>query len=68
MKKIECIIRSDKLKDVINALKEVGIGGMTVSDVRGFGNQSTKPDNFLFVQKTKLEIYSTSGQVKEGGK
>ncbi len=65
MKKIECIIRSEKLKDVTDALKQVGVGGMTVSEVRGFGAQSTRPDNFLFVHKTKIEIYATDSQVKD---
>lgn len=65
MKKIECIIRSDKLKDVTNALKDIGIGGLTVSEVRGFGVQSARPDSFLFVHKVKLEIYATDAQVKK---
>ncbi len=65
MKKIECIIRSEKLKDVVDALKQAGVGGMTVSEVRGFGAQTTRPDSFLFVHKAKLEIYATESQVKE---
>ena len=65
MKKIECIIRSEELKDVTDALRQSGIGGMTVSEVRGFGTQSTRPDNFLFVHKQKIEIYATDKQVKE---
>jgi len=65
MKKIECIIRSERLKDVTNALKNAGIGGMTVSEVRGFGAQSTRPDNFLFVHKTKIEIYAKDTRVKQ---
>ena len=65
VKKIECIIRADKLKDVTDALKEIGVGGMTVSEVRGFGTQSTRPDSFLFVHKAKIEIYATDTQVKE---
>jgi len=65
MKKIECIIRSEKLIDVIKALKKAGIGGMTVSEVRGFGIQSDRPGNFLFVHKTKIEIYATDIQAKK---
>ncbi len=65
MKKIECIIRSEKLRDVTEALKQVGVGGMTVSEVRGFGAQSSRPDNFLFVHKAKIEVYATDEQVKE---
>jgi len=65
VKKIECIVRSEKLKDITDALKKVGIGGMTVSEVRGFGAQNQRPDNFLFVHKTKIEIYAKDAQVKE---
>lgn len=65
MKKIECIIRAEKLKDVTDTLREVGIGGMTVSEVRGFGTQTARPESFLFVHKTKIEIYVTDAQVKE---
>lgn len=65
MKKIEAIIRSEKFKDVTDALKKIGVGGMTVSEVRGFGVQSQRPDSFLFVHKTKIEIYATDLQGKE---
>ncbi len=65
MKKIECIIRSERLKDVTDVLRKIGIGGMTVSEVRGFGVQSERTDNFLFVHKTKIEIYATDSQAKE---
>ncbi|MBW2290002.1 MAG: P-II family nitrogen regulator, partial [Deltaproteobacteria bacterium] len=39
MKKIEAIIKPFKLDDVKQALGEVGVEGMTVSEVRGFGRQ-----------------------------
>lgn len=65
MKKIECVIRSEKLKDLVGALKSIGAGGMTVSEVRGFGTQQERPDNFLFVHKSKIEIYATDSQVKD---
>ena len=65
MKKIEAIIRSEKLKDVTDALKEIPIGGMTVSEVRGFGIEQTRPESFLFVHKIKIEIYAKDSQVKE---
>jgi nitrogen regulatory protein P-II 1 len=65
VKKIECIIRSERLKDVTDALRKIPIGGMTVSEVRGFGAQSERPDNFLFVHKTKIEIYANDSQTKE---
>ena len=65
MKKIESILRVEKLKDVTDALREAGIGGMTVSEVRGFGVQTTRPESFLFVPKVKIEIYVSDSQVKE---
>lgn len=64
MKKIECIIRSEKLKDLTGALKKIGVGGMTVSEVRGFGAQKDRPGSFLFVHKAKIEIYAIDTQVK----
>ena len=64
MKKIECIIRAEKLKDLTSALIKIGAGGMTVSEVRGFGVQNQRPDDFLFVHKNKIEIYAIDSQVK----
>lgn len=59
MKKIECIIQSRKLSDLQDALRAAGVGGMTVSEVKGFGNEQTRPDSYLFLPKTKIEIYCT---------
>ena len=64
MKKVEAIIKPFKLSSVKEALHEVGISGMTVSDVKGFGRQrgSTggidKPDEYddEFLVKMKLEV------------
>ena len=39
MKKIEAIVKPFKLEDVKEALREIGIEGMTVSEVKGFGRQ-----------------------------
>ena len=39
MKKLECIIRPEKLDEVRNAMRKTGIGGMTIIDVGGFGKQ-----------------------------
>ncbi len=57
MKKIECIIQSKKLSELEEALRLRGINGMTVSEVKGFGNEQTRPDSYLFLPKTKVEIY-----------
>ena len=64
MKKIEAIIKPFKLSLVKESLHEVGISGMTVSDVKGFGRQrgSTggidRPDEYddEFLVKMKLEV------------
>lgn len=65
MKKIECIIRPEKLEELKGALRDAGVGGMTISDVRGFGAQTTRPDNYLVLPKMKIEIYATDTQVDE---
>ncbi|MFN9628767.1 MAG: P-II family nitrogen regulator [Cyanobacteriota bacterium] len=63
MKKIEAIIRPYKLEDVKIALVNLGIVGMTVSEVRGFGRQKGQVERYRgseftveFLQKLKLEI------------
>ena len=57
MKKIECIIQNKKLNELESALRAAGVGGMTVSEVKGFGNEQTRPDSYLFLPKTKIEVY-----------
>ena len=63
MKKIEAIIRHFKLEDVKNALSELGVAGMTVTEVRGFGRQKGHTETYRgteyavdFVPKVKFEI------------
>lgn len=65
MKKIECIIRPDKLKPLTDKLLLAGIGGLTVTETKGFGREATRPENFLFLPKTKIEIYVTDEQAAE---
>lgn len=57
MKKIECIIPHNKFGELEKALRLKGIPGMTVSDVKGFGNEQTRPEPYLFLPKVKIEIY-----------
>ncbi len=64
MKKIECIIKSKKMTELEEALKLLGIRGMTVSEVKGFGNQQTRPDAYLFLPKTKIEIYAADDEAE----
>ncbi len=63
MKKIEAIIKPFKMEDVKEALAEVGIEGMTVSEVKGFGRQKGHTEIYRgseytvdFLPKVKLEI------------
>jgi nitrogen regulatory protein P-II 1 len=65
MKKLECVIRPEKLKELAEALREVGISGLTVTEVKGFGQQTTRPENYLFLPKTKIEIYLNDDLVEE---
>ena len=60
MKKIECIIQNKKFPELESALRATGVAGMTVSEVKGFGNEQTRPDSYLFLPKTKVEIYCTT--------
>ncbi len=63
MKKVEAIIRIFKLEDVKNALSALGVHGMTITDVRGFGRQKGHTEMYRgteykveFVPKTKIEV------------
>jgi len=65
MKKIEAIIKPFKLDEVRDRLSEIGVQGMTVTEVKGFGQQTTRPENYLFLPKTKIEIYLEEEKVEE---
>jgi|TARA_B110000014_G_C19718069_1_gene375381 nitrogen regulatory protein P-II 1 len=63
MKKIEAIIRHFKLEEVKDALTEIGVQGMTVSEVRGFGRQKGHKEQYRgteytvdFLPKVKMEV------------
>lgn len=63
MKKVECIIKPFKLEDVKEALADIGITGMTISEVKGFGRQKGHTELYRgseytvdFLPKVKLEI------------
>lgn len=63
MKKIEAIIKPFKMEDVKEALAEIGIEGMTVSEVKGFGRQKGHTEIYRgseytvdFLPKVKFEI------------
>lgn len=65
MKKIECIIRPERFETLKKQLIDHGVGGMTISDVRGFGRQTSRPDNYLILPKLKIDIYCNDDQVEE---
>jgi nitrogen regulatory protein P-II 1 len=70
MKKIEAIIKPFKMDDVREALADVGINGMTVSEVKGFGRQKGHTELYRgaeyqvdFLPKMKIEIVVTDDAV-----
>jgi len=63
MKKIEAVIRPTKIEDVKEALSAIGVNGMTVTDVRGYGRQRGRTERFRgntyvvnLLPKVKLEF------------
>jgi nitrogen regulatory protein P-II 1 len=63
MKKIEAIIKPFKLEEVKNALTKIGVQGMTVTEVKGFGRQKGHTESYRgteyaidFLPKSKIEI------------
>ncbi len=72
MKRIEAFIRVNKLEDVKRALEEVGVLGMSVEQVRGYGRQQGQHDQFRgstyalnLIPKVKLELVVTDDRVEE---
>jgi nitrogen regulatory protein P-II 1 len=71
MKKIEAIIRHFKLEEVKNALSELGVHGMTITEVRGFGRQKGHKETYRgteytvdFVPKVKMEVVCADDQLQ----
>jgi nitrogen regulatory protein P-II 1 len=72
MKRIEAIIKPFKFEDVREALAGIGVHGMTVTQVRGFGRQQGHTEVYRgseystdFVPKTKIEIIVDDSHVQE---
>ena len=72
MKKIEAIIKPFRLDDVREALSNIGIAGMTVTEVKGFGRQKGHTELYRgaeyvvdFLPKVKLEIVVADTQVDQ---
>jgi|TARA_R110000868_G_scaffold362233_1_gene624323 nitrogen regulatory protein P-II 1 len=71
MKKIEAVIKPFKMDDVREALSEVGVNGMTVTEVKGFGRQKGHTElyrgaeyNVDFLPKVKVELIVANEQVE----
>ena len=72
MKKIEAIIKPFKLEEVKDALGEVGVEGMTVSEVKGFGRQKGHTEIYRgseytvdFLPKIKVEVVLDDSQLEQ---
>ena len=72
MKKIEAIIKPFKLDEVKERLNAIGVQGLTVTDVKGFGRQKGHTELYRgaeyvvdFLPKTKLEILAPEDQVND---
>ena len=72
MKKIEAIIKPFKLNEVKDALHELGLQGMTVSEVKGFGRQKGHTEIYRgseytvdFLPKIKIEMILADAQVAQ---
>lgn len=63
MKKVECVIKPERLEELKKAILAGGFGGMTISDVRGFGKEITRPESYLVLPKIKVEVYCPDEQV-----
>lgn len=72
MKKIEAIIKPFKLDDVVEALSEIGIEGLSVTEIRGFGRQKGRSEIYKgaeyvvdFIPKVKIEIIVPAAAVDD---
>jgi nitrogen regulatory protein P-II 1 len=72
MKKIEAIIKPFKLEEVKSALAALGVQGLTVSEVKGFGRQKGHTEIYRgseyavdFLPKIKIELVLADGQVAD---
>ena len=70
MKKVEAVIKPFKLEEVKEALSEIGVEGMTVTEVKGFGRQKGHTELYRgaeyvveFLPKVKLEVAVSDGLV-----
>jgi nitrogen regulatory protein P-II 1 len=72
MKKIEAIIKPFKLEEIKDALNEIGVQGMTITEVKGFGRQKGHTELYRgseyvvdFIPKIKIEIVTSDSVVEK---
>ena len=72
MKKIEAIVKAEKLDEVKDALNKVGIHGMTATEIRGFGRQKGHVEVYrgteykvAFLPKIKIEVVVPDATIEE---
>jgi len=72
MKKIEAVVKPFKLDEVREALAEIGVHGMTISEVKGFGRQHGQTELYRgseyhieFLPKIKIEVVATDEQYRD---
>ncbi len=72
MKRMECIVRVNKLEDVKQALEDVGVFGLTCEQVRGYGRQLGRTDKYRgstyavnLLPKMKIEVVMRDDLVEE---
>ena len=72
MKKIEAIVKPFKIEEIKDALAEIGIEGMTVTEVKGFGRQKGKTEIYRgseyvvdFLPKIKIEVVLSDDKLEE---
>jgi len=72
MKKIEAVVKPFKLEDVKDALAEIGVTGMTVSEVKGYGRQQGHSELYRgaeyvvdFLPKIKIELVVAAESVEQ---
>ena len=72
MKRVEAVIKPFKLEDVKDALKEIDVTGMTVSEVKGYGRQRGHSELYRgaeyvvdFIPKIKLEVVVSADMVEK---
>ncbi len=70
MKKVEAVIKPFKLDEVKDALQEIGVGGMTVTEARGYGRQKGHTELYRgaeyvidFLPKVKIELIIADDQL-----